>query len=109
MLSATAQTPERSSAEAIEALDRGVGLMDFTMSWRYGLSGPNEEEIEDQYKKTREATALLIRFAGEQFVTMAIEGIQYWFDDLRLHDPSVVVPRTIEEVCRNAMNAATVS
>ena len=79
------------------------------MSWRYGLSGPNEEEIEDQYKKTREATALLIRFAGERFVTMAIEGIQYWFDDLRLHDPSVVVPRTIEEVCRNAMNAATVS
>ena len=97
VLSATAQTPERSSAEAIEALDRGVGLMDFTMSWRYGLSGPNEEEIEDQYKKTREATALLIRFAGERFVTMAIEGIQYWFDDLRLHDPSVVVPRTIEE------------
>ena len=97
VLSATAQTPERSSAEAIEALDRGVNLMDSTMIWRHQLSGPNEEDIEDQYKKIREATALFMRFAGERFVTMAIEGIQYWFDDLRLHDPSVVVPRTIEE------------
>jgi hypothetical protein len=76
VLSATAQTPERSSAEAIEALDRGVNLMDSTMIWRHQLSGPNEEDIEDQYKKIREATALFMRFAGERFVTMAIEGIQ---------------------------------
>jgi hypothetical protein len=97
VLSATAQTPERSSAEAIEALDRAVNLMDSTMIWRHQSYGPDEEDIEDQYKKIREATALFMRFAGERFVTMAMEGIEYWFDDLRLHDPSVVVPRTVEE------------
>ena len=102
VLSATAQTPERSSAEAIEALDRAVNLMDSTMIWRHQSYGPDEEDSEDQYKKIREAAALFMRFAGEQFVTMAIEGIEYWFDDLRLHDPSVVVPRTIEEAVQKS-------